>query len=340
MGRKRATFVFDIISWSIPCVIWAVAQDFRYFLAAAIVNSVWRITHNSWRLLVVEDTDPRLLVDVFSWIYIGGLLAAFVSPLTGVLINRFSLVPTIRGLYWLAFVMMTVKFVVMNAVVTETEQGKVRMEETRGQPLFAVLREYPDVLKQILRAPATLLTAGLMLMMSISGTIRGTFWSILVTEKIQIPAEHLAIYPFARSMTMLLFFFLAIPRLRNLNARVPMIIGFAGLIVSNAILALVPARNYWLLLLSVVLEACGFATVTTLLEKVIVLAVDAKERARIMSILYLMVIVFTSPFGWIAGQLSEVDRRLPFLLVIVLFVIGGLLAYAGSRQGAEESAFS
>ena len=107
LGRKRTTLIFDILSWSVPSVIWAVARDFRYFLVAAIVNSVWRIVDNSWRLLLVEDTDPRLLVDVWSWISISNLAVGFVAPVTGLLISRFSLVPTMRGLYWLGVVMMT-----------------------------------------------------------------------------------------------------------------------------------------------------------------------------------------------------------------------------------------
>ena len=52
-----------------------------------------------------------------------------------------------RGLYLLAFVMMTAKFLINNAMVTETRQGLVRMQETRAQPLFAVLRESPAVLE-------------------------------------------------------------------------------------------------------------------------------------------------------------------------------------------------
>ena len=35
----------------------------------------------------------------------------------------------------------------------------------------------------------------------------------------------------------------------------------------------------------------------------------------------------TSPFGWIAGQISEIDRSLPFILTIALFVVAGLLTY-------------
>ena len=76
-GRKRTTFVVDAIAWSIPCLIWAVAQDFNAFLLAAIVNATWRITHNSWQCFLVEGTEPAILVDVYSLIYISGLLAAF-----------------------------------------------------------------------------------------------------------------------------------------------------------------------------------------------------------------------------------------------------------------------
>jgi DHA1 family tetracycline resistance protein-like MFS transporter len=331
LGRKRSTLIFDLISWSVPCLIWAVAQNFVYFLVAAIINSVWRVTHNSWRCLLVEDTDPRLLVDVFSWIYIAGLLVAFVSPLTGVLIDKFTLVPTIRGLYLLAFVMMTAKFIIMNSMVTETRQGLIRMKETRDQPLFAVLREYPGVLRQSSRTPITFFAVGLMLVMSISTMVRGTFWSILVTEKLLIPPQHLALYPFARSVTMLIFFFLVMPRLRNMGMGRPMILAFLGLLISQLVLISVSPQDYLLLLVSVILEACSSAAATTLLEKLIVLAVDSRERARIMAMLYVIVIVFTSPFGWIAGRMSEVNRSLPFTLTIVLFAVGGLLTVGASR---------
>lgn len=331
LGRRRTTLIFDILSWSIPCLIWAVAQDMTYFVVAAIVNSAWRVVHNSWQCLLVEDTEPHLLVDVYSWIYMAGLLAAFVSPLTGLLIDRFTLVPTIRGLYWFAFVMMTAKALATNAMVTETQQGQVRMKETRHQPLFTVLRGSPGVLKQILRTPATLLTAGLILILGIHRMVQGTFWSILVTEKLEIPPQALALYPFARSIVMLLFFFLVMPRLRSVDVRRPMLFGFLGLVASQVMLTVVPVRSYLLLLVATILEACSLPMASTLLDKLVVVTVDAQERARIMAILYTLVLVFTSPFGWIAGQLSEVERSLPFVLNAAFLGLGGLLTYLASR---------
>src|SRR5690554_5436652 len=70
LGRKRATLIFDVLSWSIPCLVWAMAQSFVWFAVAAMINSMWRITMNSWSCLLVEDCDEKLLVDVHSWVHI------------------------------------------------------------------------------------------------------------------------------------------------------------------------------------------------------------------------------------------------------------------------------
>ncbi|HET59789.1 MAG TPA: MFS transporter, partial [Chloroflexi bacterium] len=56
LGRRNATLIFELFSWSVPALISALAQNFWFFLIAGIVNSVWRIVHNSWSCLLVEDT--------------------------------------------------------------------------------------------------------------------------------------------------------------------------------------------------------------------------------------------------------------------------------------------
>jgi hypothetical protein len=97
---------------------------------------------------------------------------------------------------------MTAKFVVMNAMVKETRQragthGRVQTSEHAGN----AARVY-GVTQKILASPQTLLTLGIMLVMSIAQMINGTFWSIYVTEKLHIPTQHLALYPFARSIAL------------------------------------------------------------------------------------------------------------------------------------------
>ena len=337
-GRKKTTFWSDFFSWSIPCIIWAVAQDFNYFLIAIIFNSTWRVSHTAWTCIVVEDTDPDQLMDVYTWIYIAGLLAAFFAPLAGLLIAKYSLVPTVRGLYVFAFILMTAKFVVMNMMVTETRRGKIRIEETRGQSLMALMGEYKGVFSQLLRTPETLYTIGIMVVVGIANTITSNFWSILVTRKLLIPDEHLAIFPVARSVMMLVFFFFVTPYVRKLGFRNPMLIGLGGFIASQVILITAPAHSYVLLVISAIFDACSIAAVNVQLDRMFAINVDEGERARIISITLVIVVLLTSPFGWIAGKMSEFDRVLPFAFNIILFVVAmGLVWGADRAQGKKRS---
>jgi MFS family permease len=338
LGRRRTTLIFDILSWSVPALISALALNFWYFLAAGIINGVWRITQNSWTCLLVEDADQSQLVDIYTWIYIANIMVGFIAPLAGVLISVFSLVPTMRGLYTFAAIMFTLKAIVTYRMTEETEQGKIRLHETRHQSTLDVLSEYRGVLRTLLRTPQTLYTAGIMLVLSISSMISGSFWSIIVTEKLHIPNQNLAIFPFFKSAIMLLFFFVVMPRIRRMHFKVPLVLGFLGFVLSQLLLVISPDRNYFFLIVSVLLEACCFAAVSPLVDKMVVLTIDAKERARIQSILYVGIIMLTSPFGWIAGNLSSLNKVLPFLLNITLFAVGAVLAYLTGKASQKEPA--
>jgi len=335
LGRRLTTLIFDIVSWSVPALISAIAQNYWYFLGAAVINSVWRVTHNSWTCLMVEDTDPDQLVDIYSWVYIAGLLVAFFTPLAGLLIKSFTLVPTMRGLYLFASVMFTIKCLTTYRLTSETGQGKIRMQATKHQSVFTVLSEYKGVFQEVLRTPQTLYTAGIMLIMSICMLINGTFWSIIVTEKLQIPTQNLALFPFVKSVIMLVFFFVIIPRMRRLHFKIPMVLGFSGFVLSQLLLITIPEKGYGLLLLSILLEACSTATVSPLVDQMTVRTVNPQERARIQSILYVGIILLTSPFGWIAGILSEANKNLPFILNICLFAVGGVLAYLAGEASKK-----
>jgi MFS family permease len=92
-----------------------------------------------------------------------------------------------------------------------------------------------------------------------------------------------------------------------------------------------PEQGYAVLVLSVFVEACAYAAISPLIDKLIVLTIDPQERARIQSILYVGVILLTAPFGWIAGTLSGINNNLPFVLTIVLLLIGAVLGWLAGR---------
>jgi Na+/melibiose symporter-like transporter len=135
-----------------------------------------------------------------------------------------------------------------------------------------------------------------------------------------------------RSIIMALCFFLIGPRLTTLlHFRLPLWMGFSAFFVSQALLVFMPAHSVPLLVTSVVIEAVAAALVSPMTESLLAVALDSHERARISAVVYTAMLVFTSPFGWIAGQLSAMDRSLPFVLNMGLFVVGAVLVWLVGR---------
>jgi DHA1 family tetracycline resistance protein-like MFS transporter len=116
--------------------------------------------------------------------------------------------------------------------------------------------------------------------------------------------------------------------------------GFAGFIASQLVLITAPQASYVFLGLSVILEAGSIATVSPLVDRMAALTVDPRERARILSILYVIVISLTSPFGWIAGTLSETNKNLPFILNITQFATGAALVYLAGRASQKKESLA
>ncbi len=341
LGRRLTTVIFDILSWTVPALISAFAQNFWYFLVAGLINSFWRIPLNSWTCLLVEDADKSQLADIYTWIYIANIIVGFVSPLAGLFIATYSLISTMRALYVFAAIMFTLKAILTYLLTRETAQGVIRRQETRHLGVLDLLGGYKEVLRKFFRTPQTLYTAGIMVVLGITSTVSGSFWSIMVTEKLHIPARDLSIFPFIKSTFMLLFFFFVMPRISRMHFKTPLVLGFFGLILSQLVLVTSPVGSYIFLVLNVFLEAWCFAMVNPLMDRMVVLTIDPQERARIQSILYVGVILLTSPFGWIAGMLSEIHKGLPFILNMVLFAVGVILAsLAGtaSQRGIPEEA--
>jgi len=131
---------------------------------------------------------------------------------------------------------------------------------------------------------------------------------------------------------MALCFFLIGPRLTNLlHFRLPLWVGFAAFFASQALLVFMPPHAMPLLVTSVVLEAVAAALINPMTESLLAVAMESHERARISALVYVALLVLISPFGWIAGQLSAIDRSLPFVLNMGLFVIGAGLVWMIGR---------
>jgi len=333
-GRRFTLLISDLLCWSVPCLIWAFAQDVRFFLAAALMNSLWRISHTAWTCLMVEDAEERHLVHIWTWIMIFAFCSAFVAPLGGWFVGRFGLIPAVRGLFIFGFAALTAKFVILYLFSHETVRGVQRMHETRDRSLISLLREYRSVFHQVLHSRPILAALSLMMITNIYTIISSNFWGVLFTGKLGFLNSQISTYVAIRSVIMTVSFFLIGPRLTNLRRfRLPLWTGFLAFLVSQLLLVVMPPQSAILLVASVVLEGIAAALVSPMTESLLALSMESDERARVSAMVYVALIVLISPFGWIAGQLSALDRSLPFALNMGLFAIGMVLVWLIGRPG-------
>lgn len=333
-GRRLTLFLVDLLSWSIPCFIWFAAQDVRYFVVAALMNSLWRISHTAWTCLMVEDAETRHLVHIWTWIMIFAVSSAFFAPLGGWFVERYGLVPAVRGLFLFGFIMLSAKALVLYIYSHETVRGVQRMAETKHRSMLSLLGEYRSVFWQILHSRSILAALSLMVITNIYTTISNNFWGVLFTSKLGFSDAQISIYAALRSIVMTFCFFIIGPRLTNLRRfRLPLWTGFGAFMLSQLLLVVMPPQAVTLLVLSVILEGVAAALVNPMTESLLAVSLETAERARVSAMVYVALIVLISPFGWIAGQLSALDRSFPFILNTGLFAIGLVLVWIIGRPG-------
>jgi Na+/melibiose symporter-like transporter len=284
--------------------------------------------------LLVEDAEERHLVHIWTWIMIFAVCSAFFTPLGGWFVARYGLIPAVRGIFVFGFVALTAKFVILYIYSHETNRGVQRMAETKHRSIMSLLGEYRSVFGQLLHSRPLLAALSLMVITNIYVTVSNNFWGVLFTGKLGFPDSQISTYVAIRSVIMTLCFFVIGPRLTNLRRfRLPLWTGFAAFLVSQLLLAVMPAQAVSLLVLSVLLEAVASALVSPMTESLLAVSLESDERARVSAMVYVALIVLISPFGWIAGQLSALNRSLPFALNTALFALGIVLVWFIGRPG-------
>ena len=328
MGRRLSTAVFDFIAWSIPCLIWAFSQGFWFFVVAALLNGTMRMATVSWNCLLVEDAPKDKITHIYSGVVIAKSSALF-APISSIMVSKLTLVPAIRILYINAFVIMTLKLLILYKFSTETAMGKIRRELSRDISLVDMLSRYKGALRKIIDSQGTLFAIIISVLVEIVNMIGATFWQIIVSRRIGVPDTLLPIFPMARSILSIVLFFTVISHIKQTKLKWPLYGGFISSMLGSVLLISITNTGLWgyvVLSVSLLFDALGGAVLGTLRESLVAIHADPEERSGIMALLQTTVMLVSVPFGYIAGLLSDISRILPFVLSIIM-----LMWYYGNR---------
>ncbi len=321
IGRKATTILGDFLGWVIPCAIWAGAQNYWFFLAAMILNSFEQVNQTAWVCLLVEDAEEKNILNMWNWVSIAGLLAVFFSPISGGLIQRHALIPVMRTLYAIYSLGMLAKCFITAKWTTETRQGLVRMAETKRQSVDEMIAGYWKLVPRIIQSSGTMRVLALMIISLITSLVSNNFFSLYTTGHLGIPEAYLAYFPIIRACIMLLFYFGVQHKLERFRTKGPMCVGLCLYMACQLLVIFSPRNVVWPLILYTLFEAVAFGLVFPRRERMSALFIDRQERARIIAMLTTLMLIVASPFGGIAGGLSRLDGRLPFVLSLVLFAL-------------------
>jgi len=291
---------------------------------------------------LIEDAEKNQITKINSLVVVSGQLSVLFAPISALLFSRLTLVPAIRILYINAFVIMTLKIVLLYIFSRETGRGLIRLEESRGKGIFSLAAGYGGVLKIIGKSRGTIFALAITTLVGIVGMINTTFWPVIVSKKLLVPDYLLPMFPIFRSVIAIVFLFFVVPHLTKGILKLPLLLSFIFYFLGQTILIIIPpvsSVKYIMLFISLVFDGFGLGSLMMLARSLIALNVDPAERARILAIIHVIIMAVTSPFGWIAGMLSGISRNLPFVLNLCLLATGFIvtLVYYYFKKRNEEN---
>lgn len=338
LGRRWTTFIFDTLSWSVPEFLWMLSQDFRWFAAAAVFNGAWRVTENSWTLLLIDDMKEEEIMPALSLTQMLGLFSAFFAPLSKLAIDAFGLIPTMRVLYGVTFVSMTLKFILVQVFSKETSIGMRRMAAAKNKSILRLLYECKDIYIRTVMNRRMMLTFGVFASYSLVTTLCNSYWALLVCQELGVAQGDVVFFATTKSLVTLLCVLFLIPRISKYPTKYPLIAGFGVHVLSMALLLFAPrgAAGVALLFVSVVLEAAALSVLSPMTGSLLFINAGEEERARVCGLIYGTISLLTAVFPSLIGQMAEHSLRLPFVVCIALFVFAASLVVPLSKLPAHK----
>jgi MFS family permease len=330
MGRKRTSLIWDLISWTVPMLIWTFSQSFAAFAIAAILNSSVRIVSVSWSLLVIEDVEPSDRSKVFAILNLIGAACGLMTPVVGLLIGQYGVESTLRVYYFLGAISMTTMFFLRNALTDETQNGLAAMLEHKG------LRPWESLLKNLQSLNALKNTKGLLWLIAFYVLTffieqMNLFQILYFSQTLHFGALAVSLVPVSVAAITAIMYGFVLRRLSSFPVERTLVFTCALGLLGAMLMVLIPAENLMILLLVIsVLAGANFLT-KTYRDTVLFTHLPSSGTADLFSAVQVLTMLFSIPASAIAGAIFSVQPIMLFVLIAILNLILLALAYMISK---------
>ena len=265
MGRKRATFVFDLLSSALPPLVYLFSRNFFFALLAVILFNSNKIMSIAYYLVMIEDSDEESRIVAFNLFNIITVAAGLLIPLAGIFVDRYGVVATERVFLIVSFLMMTAMILFRNMLLRETAIGEKLRAAAAGKGPGAFFREaykpYGDALSFLLRNRAALLFVLINILFYVYmnlGTNYSLYFVPYFTDRLGMDAMQSSVLGSVYYGGMLFAMILINPLFgrRGLifGVRMSALVTLLGLVA----LVVIPAKAYALAIASTLVMALGY----------------------------------------------------------------------------------
>jgi MFS family permease len=325
MGRRKTSMIFDIFAWTMAMIVWAFASNFIWFLIAGILNSVVRVVFVSWNLLISEDADESQRSSIFGWINVIGTFGGFSTLLGGLFIDRFGVVPSMRWIFALGSLSMTLMFFLRYIGTTETKTGIYLMEKTKSTNLFILVAQQVPKARQALKDSFFVRMVGIYFIANSILSI--DFFRILyLIEEKNLPSVLVSSIPALSAIASVVIFFYVVPQKRLHRVKDNLSGAFLLCLVGQVFFILIPKGSSLSAILVFPSLQASYALLATFRDTVFMNGTDIELKSERFSLIQTLMMLLSIPMGWIAGLLYSYSPHLPFVLAIVLYASGFFLA--------------
>ncbi len=337
LGRKKTTYIFELIAWPGSVIIYLLSNSFWMFALARIINSASMISTMAWHLMILEDADDRQRIHAFNLLTIINMALGIITPIGGVIVSAYGVVNSERGFLIFAAVAMITSMTLRNRVYTETSVGQEILEQNKNVPARRELRGLVQMgaLKVLFSNPTIALTFIALLFHSMFFTLGSTmslYFAVYFTEVLKFSQATVSVIGGLNSAVLLIICIFVNPVLSKKitglsNMVLTMMISIFLKIIYSVFAIAMPAGNFVFAAAAIIIYSTGFGIGNVYTEPILAKVTEGiqQDRAGLYSIDYTLSSIFSMSIASVSGYLYGLNPHSIYIVSIVVLLISVFL---------------
>ena len=291
MGRRNATFVFDMISSALVPLVYFFTKSFTGALIAQVLFNSSRIMNVAYYLVMIEDEDDECRVVAFNLFNILTIVAGLVMPLAGILVDKYGLVEMERIFLMASFLIMGGMIIVRHMLLKETRVGKAIRERARTEKQKLSVKEmwrpYAEAFRFLLKSKVTMaiVLSNIFFCVYMNlGTNYSLYFVPYFTDRLGMDTMQTSTLGGIYYAGMLLAMICINPLTAKKGIASSVVLSAVVSLVGMALMIFIPSGIFWLSIVAVMVLAIGYGMLKSGVDGAMAVYSESECRSGIYSI--------------------------------------------------------